>query len=106
MSGIQDALEAALRHRRDADELLLIADETAAAHLRWAGEALTTNGSVRSRRVTAVAVRDGAAGVHVGLVGHGGALGDALPGLVRAAERAARDAPPAADAARLPEPWR
>ncbi|MEU7952729.1 MULTISPECIES: metallopeptidase TldD-related protein [Micromonospora] len=106
MSGIQDALEAALRHRRDADELLLIADETAAAHLRWAGDALTTNGSVRSRRVTAVAVRDGAAGVHVGLVGHGGALGDALPGLVRAAERAARDAPPAADAARLPEPWR
>ncbi|MCT2282653.1 TldD/PmbA family protein, partial [Micromonospora chalcea] len=70
MSGIQDALEAALRHRRDADELLLIADETAAAHLRWAGNALTTNGSVRSRRVTAVAVRDGAAGVHVGLVGH------------------------------------
>ncbi|MER5458637.1 metallopeptidase TldD-related protein [Micromonospora sp. NPDC002389] len=106
MSGIQDALEAALRHRREANELLLIADETAAAYLRWAGNALTTNGSVRSRRVTALALRDGAVGVHVGLVGHGGALGDALPGLVRTAERAARDAPPAADAARLPEPWR
>ncbi|WBB53748.1 metallopeptidase TldD-related protein [Verrucosispora sp. WMMD573] len=106
MSGIQDALEAALRHRRDADELLLIADETAATQVRWAGNALTTNGSVRARRVTAVAVRQGAAGVHVGLVGHAGTLGDTLPDLVRAAERVARDAPPAADAATLPTPWR
>lgn len=105
MSGIQDDLEAALRHRRDADELLLIADETAVAQLRWAGNALTTNGSVRARRMTALAVRQSAARTHVGLVGHGGALGDALPDLVRAAERAARNAPPAADAASLPTPW-
>ncbi|ONI76333.1 hypothetical protein ALI144C_37390 [Actinosynnema sp. ALI-1.44] len=75
---------------------VVIADDIATLNVRWARDRVTTNGSVRSRRVTVAAI----AGSSVGVVSHSGAIAD--PGdLVRAAERIARRVPPAEDAAPL-----
>ncbi|MFJ8739847.1 metallopeptidase TldD-related protein [Embleya sp. NPDC127516] len=81
-----------------ADGCVVIAEETSAANLRWAGNALTTNGETRGRRITVVATVAGTEGTASGIVSRGGVTMDRLEGLVRAAEAAARDAGPAEDA--------
>jgi predicted Zn-dependent protease len=81
-----------------ADGCVVIAEETSAANLRWAGNALTTNGETRGRRVTVVATVAGTEGTASGTVSRSGVTLDQLESLVRAAEAAARDAGPAEDA--------
>ncbi|MEU1089713.1 metallopeptidase TldD-related protein [Streptomyces sp. NPDC005576] len=81
-----------------ADGCVVIADETSSANLRWAGNALTTNGVTRGRTLTVVATVDGSEGTASGVVSRSAVTADDLEPLVRAAEAAARAAGPAEDA--------
>ncbi|MBD3545067.1 MULTISPECIES: metallopeptidase TldD-related protein [unclassified Streptomyces] len=80
------------------DGLVVIADEQSSANLRWAGNALTTNGVTRGRTLTVVATADGARGTASGVVSRSAVTSEELEPLVRAAEAAARGAGPAEDA--------
>ncbi|MFI1012083.1 metallopeptidase TldD-related protein [Streptomyces sp. NPDC020965] len=84
-----------------ADGCVVIADETSSANLRWAGNALTTNGVTRGRTLTVIATVDGAEGTASGVVSRSAVTADDLEPLVRAAEEAARTAGPAEDAGPL-----
>ncbi|GAA2730841.1 metallopeptidase TldD-related protein [Actinocorallia aurantiaca] len=92
----QEAVERVLDLSTTGD-CVVIAEESSAANLRWAGNTLTTNGVNRSRRLTVIAVQDGA----VGVVSRAGVDAEGLPDLVKAAEEQARGAEPAEDAAPL-----
>lgn len=81
-----------------ADGCVVIADEESSANLRWAGNALTTNGVTRGRTLTVVATVDGAQGTASGVVSRSAVTAEDLEPLVRAAEAAARGAGPAEDA--------
>lgn len=81
-----------------ADGCVVIADEESTANLRWAGNALTTNGVTRGRTLTVVATIDGKEGTASGVVSRSAVTADDLEPLVRAAEAAARSAGPAEDA--------
>ncbi|MGW1433268.1 metallopeptidase TldD-related protein [Streptomyces sp. NPDC002431] len=81
-----------------ADGCVVIADEHSSANLRWAGNALTTNGVTRGRTLTVVATVDGARGTASGVVSRAAVTAGDLEPLVRAAEAAARGASPAEDA--------
>ncbi|QLH20941.1 metallopeptidase TldD-related protein [Streptomyces sp. Rer75] len=86
-----------------ADGCVVIANETSTANLRWAGNALTTNGVTRGRTLTVVATVDGAEGTASGVVSRSAVTAEELEPLVRAAEAAAREAGPAEDAQPLVE---
>ncbi|MFK8907342.1 metallopeptidase TldD-related protein [Streptomyces sp. YS-3] len=86
-----------------ADGCVVIADEHSSANLRWAGNALTTNGVTRGRTLTVIATVDGAEGTASGVVSRSAVTADDLEPLVRAAEAAARGAGPAEDARPLVE---
>ncbi|PWS52753.1 peptidase, partial [Streptomyces sp. FT05W] len=75
-----------------ADGCVVIADENSSANLRWAGNALTTNGVTRGRTLTVIATVDGAQGTASGVVTRSAVTADDLEPLVRAAEAAARGA--------------
>ncbi|MET8179259.1 metallopeptidase TldD-related protein [Streptomyces sp. NPDC005336] len=92
-----EIVERALELSR-ADGCVVIADERSTANLRWAGNALTTNGVTRGRTLTVVATVDGAQGTASGVVSRSAVTAEELEPLVRAAEAAARDAGPAEDA--------
>ncbi|RZU25668.1 metallopeptidase TldD-related protein [Streptomyces sp. BK239] len=92
-----EVVERALELSR-ADGCVVIADEQSSANLRWAGNALTTNGVTRSRTLTVIATVDGAQGTASGVVSRAAVTPDELEPLVRAAEAAARGAGPAEDA--------
>ena len=77
---------------------MVIADEESSANLRWAGNALTTNGVTRGRTLTVIATVDGGQGAASGVVSRSAVTADELEPLVRAAEAAAREAGPAEDA--------
>ncbi|MFJ8924870.1 metallopeptidase TldD-related protein [Streptomyces sp. NPDC102415] len=81
-----------------ADGCVVIADESSSANLRWAGNALTTNGVTRGRTLTVIATVDGTEGTASGVVSRSAVTADDLEPLVRAAEAAARGAGPAEDA--------
>lgn len=81
-----------------ADGCAVIADETSTANLRWARNALTTNGVTRGRTLTVIATVDGARGTASGVVSRSAVTDDELEPLVRSAEAAARGAEPAEDA--------
>ncbi|PZH12406.1 peptidase [Streptomyces sp. NTH33] len=81
-----------------ADGCVVIADEHSTANLRWAGNALTTNGVTRGRTLTVVATVDGREGTASGVVSRAAVTEEELEPLVRAAEAAARGAGPAEDA--------
>ncbi|MBT2490071.1 TldD/PmbA family protein [Streptomyces sp. ISL-96] len=81
-----------------ADGCVVIADEDSSANLRWAGNALTTNGVTRGRTLTVIATVDGKEGTASGVVSRSAVTADDLEPLVRAAEAAARGAGPAEDA--------
>ncbi|MBW1603675.1 TldD/PmbA family protein [Streptomyces sp. JJ66] len=81
-----------------ADGCVVIAEESSSANLRWAGNALTTNGVTRGRTLTVIATVDGARGTASGVVSRSGVTAGELEPLVRAAEDAARTAGPAEDA--------
>ncbi|AZQ71008.1 TldD/PmbA family protein [Streptomyces luteoverticillatus] len=92
-----EIVERALELSR-ADGCVVIAGERSTANLRWAGNALTTNGVTRGRDVTVVATIDGARGTASGVVSRSAVTAADLEPLVRAAEAAAREAGPAEDA--------
>ncbi|OEJ96816.1 TldD/PmbA family protein [Streptomyces thermolilacinus] len=92
-----EIVERALELSR-ADGCVVLADEHSSANLRWAGNALTTNGVTRGRTLTVVATVDGAQGTASGVVSRSAVTADELEPLVRAAEAAARAAGPAEDA--------
>ncbi|NUV53252.1 TldD/PmbA family protein [Streptomyces coelicolor] len=92
-----EIVERALELSRS-DGCVVIADEHSSANLRWAGNALTTNGVARGRTLTVVATVDGAQGTASGVVSRSAVTVDELEPLVRAAEAAARGAGPAEDA--------
>ncbi|MFJ3953112.1 metallopeptidase TldD-related protein [Streptomyces libani] len=92
-----EIVERALELSR-ADGCAVIADEHSSANLRWAGNALTTNGVTRGRTLTVVATMDGGQGTASGVVSRSAVTADDLEPLVRAAEAAAREAGPAEDA--------
>ncbi|MFD4260652.1 metallopeptidase TldD-related protein [Streptomyces sp. NPDC058534] len=92
-----EIVERALELSR-ADGCVVIADEESTANLRWAGNALTTNGVTRGRTLTVVATVDGRQGTASGVVSRSAVTVDELEPLVRAAEAAARGAGPAEDA--------
>ncbi|MFJ3923476.1 metallopeptidase TldD-related protein [Streptomyces sp. NPDC090022] len=81
-----------------ADGCVVIADEESSANLRWAGNALTTNGVTRGRTLTVIATVDGKEGTASGVVSRSAVTAADLEPLVRAAEAAARTAGPAEDA--------
>ncbi len=81
-----------------ADNCVVIADEHSSANLRWAGNALTTNGVTRGRTLTVIATVDGAEGTAAGVVSRSAVTAEDLEPLVRAAEAAARGGEPAEDA--------
>lgn len=92
-----EIVERALELSR-ADGCAVIADEHSSANLRWAGNALTTNGVTRGRTLTVVATVAGGQGTASGVVSRSAVTADDLEPLVRAAEAAAREAGPAEDA--------
>ncbi|MEU6095747.1 metallopeptidase TldD-related protein [Streptomyces sp. NPDC047079] len=92
-----EIVERALEMSR-ADGCVVIADEQSTANLRWAGNALTTNGVTRGRTLTVIATVDGAQGTASGVVSRSAVTADELESVVRAAEAAARGAGPAEDA--------
>ncbi|MFE2044790.1 metallopeptidase TldD-related protein [Streptomyces sp. NPDC059477] len=92
-----EMVERALELSR-ADGCVVIADEHSTANLRWAGNALTTNGVTRGRTLTVIATVDGKEGTASGVVSRAAVTPDELEPLVRAAEAAARGAGPAEDA--------
>ncbi|MEW2050332.1 metallopeptidase TldD-related protein [Streptomyces sp. NPDC051445] len=92
-----EIVERALELSR-ADGCVVIADEQSTANLRWAGNALTTNGVTRGRTLTVIATVDGKEGTASGVVSRAAVTADELESLVRAAEAAARGAGPAEDA--------
>ncbi|MFJ5706578.1 metallopeptidase TldD-related protein [Streptomyces sp. NPDC093105] len=92
-----EIVERALELSR-ADGCVVIADEESSANLRWARNALTTNGVTRGRTLTVIATVDGAEGTASGVVSRSAVTAEDLEPLVRAAEAAARAAGPAEDA--------
>lgn len=92
-----EVVERALELSR-ADGCVVIADEHSTANLRWAGNALTTNGVTRGRTLTVIATVDGKEGTSSGVVSRSAVTADELEPLVRAAEAAARGAGAAEDA--------
>ncbi len=99
----QEAVERALAAARS-DDCVVIAEETSSANLRWAGNTLTTNGVSRSRQLTVIAIDRGAGGAAVGVVSRAGVRPDQVEEVVREAEHAAAQAPPAEDEAQLAGP--
>ncbi|GAA3366653.1 metallopeptidase TldD-related protein [Streptomyces antimycoticus] len=97
-----EIVERALELSR-ADGCVVIANETSTANLRWARNALTTNGVTRGRTLTVVATVNGGQGTASGVVSRSAVTADELEPLVRAAEAAAREAEPAEDAQPLVE---
>lgn len=93
----QDFVERALE-LSTTDGCIVLADESSEANLRWARNTLTTNGVVRGRQLTVIALVDGAEGTSTGVVSRTHVTADDLEGLVRAAENRARDACAAEDA--------
>ncbi|MCK1796542.1 TldD/PmbA family protein [Streptomyces sp. XM4193] len=79
------------------DGCVVIAEERSTANLRWAANALTTNGTTRSRNLTVIATVDGQEGTASAVVSRSAVTDGELETLVRAAEQAARNAGPAED---------
>ncbi|HEY5032076.1 MAG TPA: DNA gyrase modulator, partial [Actinomycetes bacterium] len=93
----QDLVERALSLSRT-DGCVVIAEETSSTNLRWAGNTLTTNGEMRGRSLTVVAIVDGKEGTASGSLSRSNVRLDELEAVVRAAEDAARSADAAEDA--------
>jgi predicted Zn-dependent protease len=91
----QEVVERALA-ASTADGQVAFVVESSEANLRWAGNSLTTNGTMRARQVVVVSFVDGGSGMAAGTVARTG-LPD-IEELVAASEAAARDAGPAEDA--------
>jgi predicted Zn-dependent protease len=103
VSSPQETVERVLAAAR-CDDCVVIAEETSSANLRWAGNTLTTNGVSRSRQLTVIAVRRRGDGAAAGMVSRAGVGPGQVEEVLREAEHAAEQGPPAEDAAELPGP--
>ncbi len=99
----QETVERALA-LSTADGCVVRVTERSETNLRWANSTMTTNGEMRSRELAVISVVDGTAGTAVGTAVRSSVGVDELADLVRASERAAREAGPADDAAPLVRP--
>src|SRR5688500_6171504 len=97
----QDFVERALRVA--SEPCVLWVTEHAEANLRWANNALITNGEMRSRRLTVTAIAEVAGGTAAGTVTQEIAGADDVDAVVAAAEQLARTARPAEDASPMVE---
>ena len=88
-------IEQGLAASTTADCVILV-EELSEAEVRFANNRTTTNGVRRGRRVTVIAISDGAAGRSAGVASRSGAVD--ITDLVRQAEAVAAAAEPAADA--------
>lgn len=104
MSEPQELIEAAL-NAATSDGCIVVAAEHTETNLRFAANALTTNGQMRSRSLTVVCTFDGAAGTSAGVVTRSVDSVEDVADLVRAAEAAGRESEPADDAAPLVAPY-
>jgi hypothetical protein len=77
---------------------VVIVKERTEANLRWANNALTTNGEVRRRTMTVTATAPVDGGTSSGSVTRQVAGPDVVPSIVAAAEQIARSGPAAEDA--------
>ena len=96
----QETVERALAAAKS-DDCVVIAEETSAANLRWAGNTLTTNGVSRSRQLTVIAIDRRGDGAAAGVVSRAGVRPGQIEDVVREAEHAAAESTPAEDAAGL-----
>ncbi len=82
-------------------DAVVLVESNSQANVRFANNSLTTNGLGTTHRVTVIATAESGKGVSVGALTRAGVTDSDLPGLVAAAEAAARQADPAEDAADL-----
>jgi predicted Zn-dependent protease len=99
----QETVERALAAARSGD-CVVIAEQSSAANLRWAGNTLTTNGVSGSRQLTVIAIDRRPDGAAAGIVSRAGVQLDQIEEVVRQAEHAAAQATPAHDAAEVAGP--
>ncbi len=92
-----DLVEQALALSR-ADGATVLVEESSQANLRWANNALTTNGVTTGRQVTVCSTVDGGTGTAVGVLSRAGVDTDSLTDLVHRSEQVARAAAVAPDA--------
>ncbi|MEO8106214.1 MAG: metallopeptidase TldD-related protein [Actinomycetes bacterium] len=92
-----EIVEAALS-QRTVDAMAVICAEHSQTNLRWAANTLTTNGVMRSRDVTVIAVHGIASGRATGVVSASVADASDVAAIVTRAEAAARAAEPSPDA--------
>lgn len=85
-----------------ADDCIVIVHDQTSANLRWANNALTTNGVMHGVTVTVISFVRTAAGVSTGSVSGSATTQAQVTTLVEAADAAARAGTPAEDAAELP----
>ena len=96
----QETVERALAAAKS-DDCVVIAEETSAANLRWAGNTLTTNGVSQSRQLTVIAVDRRGDSAAAGVVSRAGVRPDQIEDVVREAEHEAAEGAPAEDAGEL-----
>ncbi|NDL56402.1 TldD/PmbA family protein [Phytoactinopolyspora sp. XMNu-373] len=80
------------------DGMIVLVDENSSANLRWANNALTTNGVMHARQVTVIATVGAGTGAASGVVARSAVTPDDLEPFVRSAEQAAQDNGAAEDA--------
>ncbi|MEO9139138.1 MAG: metallopeptidase TldD-related protein [Jatrophihabitans sp.] len=100
----QELVESALA-ASGADGCIVVVAEHTETNLRWAANALTTNGQMQTRSMTVVSTFEHDGGTSAGVVTRSISTADEVTDLVRASERAGRDAEPADDAAPLVAPY-
>ena len=96
----QETVERALTAAKS-DDCVVIAEETSAANLRWAGNTLTTNGVSRSRQLTVIAIDRRGDSAATGVVSRAGVRPGQIEDVVREAEHAAAESTPAEDTGEL-----
>ncbi|HXY63603.1 MAG TPA: metallopeptidase TldD-related protein [Mycobacterium sp.] len=94
------ALDAAARHGRADETIVLVTDRTAAS-LRWANSSMTTNGVSIARSTTVISIVRQGDTAHVGSLTSSEVDASVIDGLVAASQAAAASAPAARDAAPL-----
>ncbi len=104
MSTPQELVESALA-ASGADGCVVVVSEHTETNLRWAANALTTNGQMRSRSVTVISTFDRRGGTSAGVVTRSVSTLEEIDDLVRASELAGRESEPAEDASPLVEPY-
>ena len=100
ISDPQELVDAALA-ASSADGCVVLVQDHTETNVRWAANSLTTNGQMQTRAVTVVSTFEDADGTRAGVVTRSITSPDEAADLVRAAEHAGRNEPPADDPAPL-----